>query len=657
MMNPALIAELGYLRVVAAAPRVRPADVSANVAELLRHVEEAVHNRADIVLFPELSITGYTCGDLFTQSTLLNAALDGLATLCRETAAHDIVMIVGLPLAVSGRLYNVAAVVHGGRVQACIPKTHLAATQEFYETRWFTRGTDVYDDMVRIGEDDVPFGADILCVDDADPSVTFGIEICQDLWSVEPPSGPLAREGATLIFNLSASNDLVGKASYRRDLIRMQSARTYTAYVYASSGPGESTTDAVFSGHCIVAECGDVVAESQRLQLNGASVCVDVDVQRCARERMAAASWSMDHHDGTMRVVHLALRRSIKDDVQRRIDPHPFVPHGAVERTARCTEILELQAMGLAVRAQRSHAKALVLGLSGGLDSTLAALVCRRACEILNVPFTTIHTVSLPGFGTTTRTRTNAQHLARAIGAEFREIDITPSVMQHFADIGHDPDSHTVVYENAQARMRTTILMDVANMEQGIVVGTGDLSEIALGWSTFNADHMSMYNPNAGVPKTLVRELIRSEADRLDDLRAVLVDVLDTPISPELLPTSADGVQHQRTEDVLGPYEVHDFVLYHAIRRRCSAEQVAVLALLAFGSTYRDAQILHWVDTFYRRFVAAQFKRSAMPDGPKIGSVSLSPRADWRMPSDAVDIPWRDGVRRIAELAGVTIPS
>jgi NAD+ synthase (glutamine-hydrolysing) len=273
------------------------------------------------------------------------------------------------------------------------------------------------------------------------------------------------------------------------------------------------------------------------------------------------------------------------------------------------------------------------------------------------VPFTTIHTVSLPGFGTTTRTRTNAQHLARAIGAEFREIDITPSVMQHFADIGHDPESHTVVYENAQARMRTTILMDVANMEQGIVVGTGDLSEIALGWSTFNADHMSMYNPNAGVPKTLVRELIRSEADRLDDLRAVLVDVLDTPISPELLPTSADGVQHQRTEDVLGPYEVHDFVLYHAIRRRCSAEQVAVLALLAFGSTYRDAQILHWVDTFYRRFVAAQFKRSAMPDGPKIGSVSLSPRADWRMPSDAVDIPWRDGVRRIAELAGITIPS
>lgn len=656
-MNAALIAELGYLRVVAAAPRVRPADVGNNVAEILRHATDAVHRKADIVVFPELSITGYTCGDLFMQPSLLQAAIDGLATICRETAAHDLVLIVGLPLSVSGRLYNVAAVVHGGRVQACIPKTHLAATQEFYETRWFTRGTDVYDDMVQIGDDVVPFGADILCVDDADPTVTFGVEICQDLWSVEPPSGPLAREGATLIVNLSASNDLVGKASYRRDLIRMQSARTYTAYVYASSGPGESTTDTVFSGHCVVAECGDVIAESPRLQLHGTSVTVDVDLQRCARERMAAASWAMDHHEGTMRVVHLALRRSVKDDVQRRIDPHPFVPHAAAEREARCAEILELQAMGLAVRAQRSHAKSLVLGLSGGLDSTLAALVCRRACEILALPLTTIHCVSLPGFGTTQRTRSNAQQLAHVLGAQFREIDITPSVMQHFADIGHDPDTHNVVYENAQARMRTTILMDIANMEHGIVVGTGDLSEIALGWSTFNADHMSMYNPNAGVPKTLVRELIRSEADRLEELRAVLVDVLDTPISPELLPTTADGVQHQKTEDVLGPYEVHDFVLYHAIRRRCTAEQVAVLALLAFGDTYRDAQIIHWVDTFYRRFVASQFKRSAMPDGPKIGSVSLSPRADWRMPSDAVDIPWREGIRRVAELAGVAIPS
>ncbi len=652
-MNPALLTELGYLRVVAAAPRVRPADVANNVADIIRHVAEAAHDNAELVVFPELSITGYTCGDLFMQESLLQEARTGLATICRETSKHDVVVVVGLPLAVQGRLYNVAAVVHGGRVHACVPKTHLAATQEFYEARWFTRGTDVYDDMVRIGDDDVPFGADILLVDDADPCVTFGIEICQDLWSVEPPSGPLAREGATLILNLSASNDLVGKSQYRRDLIRMQSARTYTAYVYASSGPGESTTDTVFSGHCCVAECGDVLAESQRLQLNGTSITVDVDLHRCARERMAAASWSMDHHEGTMRVVHLALRHSVKHDVRRRIDPHPFVPHGASERTERCTEILELQAMGLAVRAQRSHAKALVLGLSGGLDSTLAVLVCRRACEILALPLTSIHTVSLPGFGTTQRTRSNAQQLAHALGAQFREIDITPSVLQHFTDIGHNPDTHDVVYENAQARMRTTILMDIANMEHGIVVGTGDLSEIALGWSTFNADHMSMYNPNAGVPKTLVRELIRSEAERLTDLRVVLDDVLDTPISPELLPTTADGVQHQRTEDVLGPYEVHDFVLYHVIRKRCSAEHVAILAMLAFGDRYRDAQILHWVDTFYRRFVAAQFKRSAMPDGPKIGSVSLSPRADWRMPSDAADQPWRDGLRRIAELAGV----
>ncbi len=656
-MNAALIAELGYVRVVAAAPRVRPADVSNNVAEILRHVAEAEHANADVIVFPELAITGYTCGDLFTQSSLLNAAMDGLMTVCRETAALGIAVIVGVPLAVAGRLYNVAAVVQGGRVHACIPKTHLAATQEFYETRWFTRGTDVYDDTVRIGDDDVPFGVDILCVDDADPTVMFGIEICQDLWSVEPPSGPLAREGATLIFNLSASNDLVGKPAYRRDLIRMQSARTYTTYVYASSGPGESTTDTVFSGHCVIAECGEVIAESPRLQLQGSSVTVDVDLQRCARERMGAASWAMDHHDGTMRVVHLSLRHAVRHDVQRRIDPHPFVPHSAVERASRCEEILELQATGLAVRAQRTHARALVLGVSGGLDSTLALLVCRRACELLNMPLTTIHALSLPGFGTTERTRSNAGDLARTVGAQFREIDITPSVMQHFSDIGHDPHTHDVVYENAQARMRTTILMDTANQTSGLLVGTGDLSEIALGWSTFNADHMSMYNPNAGVPKTLVRELIRHEAQRLPALATVLDDVIDTPISPELLPTNADGKQDQRTEDVLGPYEVHDFVLYHAVRRRCSAEQVSVLALLAFGAMYRDAQILHWVDTFYRRFVASQFKRSAMPDGPKIGSLSLSPRADWRMPSDAVDQPWRDGVRHIADLAGVQIPS
>lgn len=656
-MNPSLIAELGYLRVVCAAPRVRPADVTANVAEIVRHTAEAAQGGADLIVFPELSITGYTCGDLFMQPSLLQAALDGLSLVCRETSAIDAVLIVGLPLAVCGRLYNVAAVIHGGRVQACIPKTHLAATQEFYESRWFTRGTDVYDDSVRFGDDDVPFGVDILLVDDADPDVAFGVEICQDLWSVEPPSGALAREGATVIVNLSASNDLVGKPEYRRDLIRMQSARTYTGYVYASCGPGESTTDTVFSGHCVVAECGEILAESERLQLGGTSITVDVDVQRCARERTAAASWATDHHDGFVRAVHLAWRRSLKTDVKRRIDPYPFVPHAASQRAQRCSEILELQATGLAVRTQRSQATSLVLGLSGGLDSTLALLVCRRVCELLGLPLTTIHAVSLPGFGTTERTRSNARQLARDVGATFREIDIIPSVLQHFTDIGHSPDTHDVVFENAQARLRTTILMDIANMERGIVVGTGDLSEIALGWSTYNADHMSMYNPNAGVPKTLVRELILNEADHRPELQGVLADILDTPISPELLPTSVEGVQHQRTEDVLGPYVVQDFVLYHTLRRRCTADQVLVLTLLAFGDSHSDAQIVHWVDTFYRRFVASQFKRSAMPDGPKIGSVGLSPRADWRMPSDAVDMPWRDGVRRIAELLHVTIPS
>jgi NAD+ synthase (glutamine-hydrolysing) len=481
----------------------------------------------------------------------------------------------------------------------------------------------------------------VLVADSTRAHAVIGVEVCEDLWSVEPPSGDLARNGATVIINCSASNDIVGKASYRTSLVQMQSARTYTVYAYASAGPTESTTDVVYGGHCMIAECGELVAQSQRIVLNGSYVIADVDVDRCIRERLGATSFAQEEPVHQVRRVPTRMPFSPKHDVQRRIDTSPFVPSREHDRAERCREIMSLQAAGLAVRIQRSGARKLVVGLSGGLDSTLALLVCIQACQTLGLPYDTILAVTLPGMGTTDRTLKNAGALARALGVSFESISIENAVLTHFADIGHDPSNTNVVYENAQARERTQILMDLANMHRGIVVGTGDLSEIALGWSTYNADHMSMYNPNAGVPKTLVQHLISWYADdAAEEVAVILRDILDTPISPELLPKGADGSVVQRTEDVLGPYEVHDFFLYRFVRLQESVQTIAILACIAFAPRYSPAQILGWFRVFLTRFIVNQFKRSCIPDGVKVGSVALSPRADWRMPSDVSTTLW-----------------
>jgi len=641
-MHPSLITSLGYVRVAAASPRLQPADVEGNVNAILSLCERAQERGSDVIVLPELCITGYTCGDLFRQNDLLSAALNGLERIRRWTTGRRPLVAVGLPLVVASRLYNVAALVHDGHVKAIVPKVFLPSTQEFYDFRWFTSGAQATSESVIVGHATVPFGTNILLASEEDSHCIIGAEICEDLWAVQPPSGPLTRAGATLILNLSASNELVGKAAYRRSLVAMQSARTYTVYAYASAGPWESTTDTVFSGHCMIAECGEMLVESERLRLGEVLVVADVDLRRCVSERLNGTSFSQEPGEPSARVFPINLHRSTKSDVQRVIAPNPFLPARAEDRTLRCEEIVNIQATALAVRLQRAGAERCVLGLSGGLDSTLAAIACLRACDLLERSHNTVLAVTMPGFGTSKRTLANALHLAEHMGFETREISVNASVAQHFVDIAHDPNDHSVVYENAQARERTQILMDLANKHRGIVIGTGDLSELALGWSTYNADHMSMYNVNGGVPKTLVRHLVQWYAEERCEgaLRKALLDILDTPISPELLPLDEKGITTQQTEDVLGPFVLHDFFLYHLIRLHEPVRTVGILASLAFSGTYTVAQVLAWLEVFVTRFTRQQFKRSCMPDTVKIGSLALSPRADWRMPSDASVSVW-----------------
>lgn len=653
-MNKSVITSLGYLRVAAIAPVVQAADIDANIDDIIRSAEAALASGVEIAVFPELCITGYTCADLFRQQTLLDGAIKGLDRLRTWSTGVPIMIVVGLPIVASARLYNVAAVVNNGAILALIPKTFLPNRQEYYDLRWFTSGRHAVDTSVAIGDADVPFGTDIMIADLNDTALTIGIEICEDLWAIEPPSGKMAREGATLILNCSASNDLVGKSAYRAGLVNAQSARTYSAYVYASAGPTESTTDMIFGGHCLVSECGETIAEGERLLLEGASVIADVDIARCVRERLNGMSWSQEHSESVYRLVRTTVARSVKAHVMRPLNPFPFVPASLPDRAERCREILALQATALAVRLKRSQSSSMIVGVSGGLDSTLALIVCTMACQKLGWNNDTVVAISMPGLGTTERTRANAQELALTFGTSFFSIPISEAVGNHFADIHHDPSDTGVVFENAQARERTQILMDMANKLDGIVVGTGDLSEIALGWSTYNADHMSMYNPNAGIPKTVVIHLISWYADECsEEVASVLRDILATPISPELLPAGTNGNIIQRTEDALGPYEVHDFFLHRFVRMHEPIGTIAVLACLAFENSYSPAQILQWLDLFITRFVANQFKRSCMPDGVKVGSVALSPRADWRMPSDASATLWRHELARISRDLGV----
>lgn len=644
-----MIARFGYVRVGTAVPAVRAAAVRENVASMLGLARAADADGCDVVVFPELCISGYTCADLFAQRRLTDAALTGLLRFAAETGALTPLWVVGLPLPVDGRLFNVAAVVHRGEVLGLVPKTFIPGSHEYYETRWFASESARVRGRVELPGGSVPFGADLVFRPDTPSDLRLGIELCEDLWAPVPPSSNLALAGATLLVNPSASNDLVGKSDYRLELVRQQSARCMAAYAYCSAGVGESTTDTVFGGDCILAENGTLLGRGARFQRAPHLTVADMDMEFLWHERLCSTTFAQavqhrgDGGRGDVREVLFASPMEVRGRTLRRpVAAQPFIPADPRIRHDRCQEILAIQSTGLATRLHHAGVKDIVIGLSGGLDSTLALLVCIEACERLGLPTAGIHAVTMPGFGTTGRTRGNVENLCAHLGIPLETIPIGDSCRQHFADIGHDGATADVVYENVQARERTQILMDRANMLGALVVGTGDLSELALGWCTYNGDHMSMYGVNAGVPKTLVSYLVRYYAEDKADpaTAAVLRDILATPISPELLPPDATGQIAQKTEAVVGPYELHDFFLYHAIRCGFAPEKVLMLAGCAFGDAYSAATLRHWLTVFLRRFFAQQFKRSCLPDGPKVGTIALSPRGDWRMPSDASPAEW-----------------
>ena len=635
-----------YLRVAAAVPTVRPADADANLASIRALLRRSEAEGARVVVFPELCLTGYTCADLFYQPYLLAAAERALADLV-PVCGEDQVVAVGLPVRTGGRIFNCAAVIAARRLVGVVPKTYLPSTHEFYEARWFACAPEATEGEIALAGVRVPFGNDLVF--DLGDGASLGVELCEDMWTANPPSTRLSLRGANVILNLSGSNELVGKTEYRRSLVLGQSARCLAAYVYAGAGVGESTTDLVFGGHALVAENGALLAEGRRFvrapQLTVADVDVGfLDVERSANFAFRGAARTV----APVRTIRLDMpaARSAEGPLRRPVDPHPFVPGAQADRDARCEEILAIQSTGLATRLEAVGARDVVVGLSGGLDSALALLVCVEAFDRLGLDRAGVHAFTLPGFGTTARTKGNAERLCAGLGVPLGEIDIAPMARQHLADLGHDEAVHDITYENTQARGRTYLLMDKANQLGALVVGTGDLSELALGWCTYNGDHMSMYGVNAGVPKTLVRYIVDwYAAARLADgsARAVpdaaraaqaLRDILATPVSPELLPANADGSIAQVTEDKVGPYELHDFFLYHFLRRGAGKEKIRRLAEAAFAGVWDAATVGRWLDVFFRRFYAQQFKRSCLPDGPKVGSINLSPRGDWRMPSD-----------------------
>lgn len=649
---------LGFVRTAVVSPELRIADVAFNTQAIGVALRNAAAQGCRLAVFPELSITGYSCADLLYQSALLEAARAALEDLALAAQIEGIAVVVGLPLAVDGRLYNCAAFIAGGRVLGIVPKTYLPSTHEFYEERWFTPAGQRGADTVEIAGYPSPFGPGLLFAADNLPGCVIGIEICEDLWAVNPPSGDLALAGATVLLNGSASNELLGKADYRRDLVRQQSARCLAAYLYAGAGPNESTTDLVWAGHSLIAENGALLAETERFRFDTQMAVADIDVQRLIHERLGSSAYSAAAARREFRTIRFALpgeERWSADEplIRPQLSRTPFVPADLARRADHCREIFSIQAIGLARRLRHTGAQRVTIGVSGGLDSTLALLVTAKAFDLAGLPRAGIIAITMPGFGTTARTRSNAERLAELLGATLRIIPIDAAARQHFRDIGHDEAVHDVTYENAQARERTQILMDVANQVGGFNVGTGDLSELALGWCTYNADHMSMYHVNAGVPKTLVRHLMAwaAEAEFGGETAEVLRDIGATPITPELLPPDADGALIQKTEEVIGPYELHDFFLYHIVRYQCAPRKVFILARQAFAGQYDAATILRWLSVFYRRFFGQQFKRSAMPDGPKVGSVALSPRGDWRMPSDASPALWLAEVAAIEQWA------
>ncbi|MBR5392087.1 MAG: NAD(+) synthase [Prevotella sp.] len=639
----------GFITVAAAIPQVKVADCIYNTQQIESMIAQAEGKGVEIIVFPELSITGYTCQDLFRQHALLEQAETAVMMLLDFTRKLDVIAIVGLPVIVGDLLLNCAAVIQKGDLLALIPKTYLPNYSEFYEKRWFASSQDLHPTEIRFAGTRITVSRDPLLIRTCD-GVMMGVEICEDVWAPAPPSNRLALAGADLIFNLSASDELIGKHDYLKSLLAQQSARTITGYIYSGCGFGESTQDVVYGGNALIYENGVLLTQAERFSMKPQMMITQIDVERLRSERRTNSTY-VNAQRGNMAMIKDAHSITPRDFVLlREFDPHPFIPKRENMKSS-CEEILNIQVSGLAKRLVHTNSKNVVIGISGGLDSTLALLVCVKTFDKLGLSRKGILGVTMPGFGTTDRTYQNAIALMKSLGVTIKEINIAKAVMQHFEDIGHDPKVHDVTYENAQARERTQILMDLTNQIGGFVVGTGDLSELALGWATYNGDHMSMYGVNASVPKTLIQYLVRYVAEEMegDDKKGaeVLLDVLDTPISPELTPADEKGNIKQKTEDLVGPYELHDFFLYYFLRFGFSPRKIFLLAQHAFEGKYDDDTIKKWLTTFVRRFFSQQFKRSCMPDGPKVGSVSLSPRGDWRMPSDAMSTLWMEECKNL----------
>lgn len=628
----------GFVRVGASVPKLVVADCTYNQEQIVQEMMKAVKEEVGILTFPELSLTGYTCGDLFFQRDLLTDVLEQLKVVLNASEKLELITILGMPLSIDNQLFNCALVIQKGKILGVVPKTYIPNYNEFYEQRWFSSSLDLMKKEVEILGQTVPIGTDLIFRDLDYSEISFGIEICEDLWSVLPPSQDLALNGAHLLFNLSSSNELIGKYQYRRSLVSNQSSKLIAGYVYTSSGVFESSSDVVFSGHALISENGAILTESKRFQFDSEMLIADIDVFKLHTLRIKDISYMGIHPSKPCReiMVHVPDSSTLRRDYEH----FPFVPHDLTKRTERCHEIFQIQACGLAKRLHHIHCEKTVIGISGGLDSTLAFLVIVEAYKKLGISTKNIVAITMPGFGTTKRTLDNALKLMKAYDVEVREIPIVEASLLHMKDIGHDPKVYDVAYENIQARERTQILMDVANEVGGIVVGTGDLSELALGWCTYNGDHMSMYAVNNSIPKTLVKYLVRFVADSDEKVKDILYDILDTPISPELLPPTEEGEIEQKTEDKIGPYELHDFFLYHFFRYGASLDKILFLAIKTFEPDYQEEEIKQWLKVFIKRFFSQQFKRNCLPDGPKVGTVSLSPRGDLRMPSDASVRSW-----------------
>lgn len=647
--------KFGFARIAAVSPRVRVADCVYNTCEIIGEFRSAEAQGAEVVVFPEMSITGYTCADLFNQQLLRRQAETALGDLCDASKDIAAVAVVGLPLAVDNRLYNIGAVVAAGRIWGIVPKTFIPNYNEFYDKRWFASSRELKRSTITLCGQSVPIGCDMIF---EVYGFSFAIEICEDLWASIPPSSLHALYGAEIILNLSASNETAGKHDYRRSLVCQQSARTISGYVYAAAGAGESTTDIVFSGCSLIAENGALLSEAERFSQNSQMLIADIDIDRLRNDRIKNQSFSTSEYSifddinfRRIAVETLPQPGEKTECLLRRIDPLPFVPKDDARLNERCEEIFSIQVAGLMKRLAHTSIQKAVVGVSGGLDSTLALLVMVEAFDRLGLPRANITGITMPGFGTTNRTYKNSISMMRSLGVTPVEISIVAAVEQHFKDIGHDPEVHDITYENSQARERTQILMDYANKVNGLVVGTGDLSELALGWCTYNGDHMSMYGVNTGVPKTLVRTLVKwVSAMHMDaSAKEVLNDIIDTPVSPELLPAAENGDIVQCTEDIVGPYILHDFFLYYVLRFGFAPDKIYYLARHAFAGEFAQPEILKWMTVFFRRFFSQQFKRSCMPDGPKVGSVNLSPRGDWRMPSDASAAMWLEQLKTLGQ--------